>query len=138
MISATVRDIAIIVIAFQSILIGLLLGVLVWQIWRLVKLIQSEIKPIIEDTQETVNTVRGTTTFLSNNLVEPVVQGNRNVTRWRQTAQALMRDIRGTAPPPPPRANPPSASPPPASPPPVTPAPSTPEPTGGPPPTSTP
>lgn len=107
MLSATIRDIAIIVIAFQSIIIGVLLGVLIWQIWRLVKLVQTEIKPIIDDAQETVGTVRGTTTFLSHNLVEPVVQSNRKMTRWRHTAQALVRDIRGTRPQPPPKSSPP-------------------------------
>ena len=103
MISATIRDIAIIVIAFQSILIFVLLAVLAWQIWRLVKMLEVEIKPILDDTKETVNTVRGTTVFLSDNLVEPVVRSNRNVTRWRRTAQALMRDLRGQPAPPRPR-----------------------------------
>lgn len=128
MISATIRDIAIIVIAFQSIVIGVLLGVLIWQIWRLVKLVQTEIKPIVEDTQETVNTVRGTTTFLSHNLVEPVVQSNRKMTRWRHTVQALVRDMRGDSPPATPPPTPPPTTPPPPTPPLDTPRPHTPTP----------
>ena len=67
MIMATIRDIAIIIIALQSIVIGGLLGLLVWQIWRLVKTLQADIKPIIQDAQATVNTVRGTATFVSDN-----------------------------------------------------------------------
>ena len=74
MITATIRDIAIIIIAFQSIVIGGLLALLVWQIWRLVKTLQTEIKPIIQDTQTTVSTVRGTATFVSENVVNPVVK----------------------------------------------------------------
>jgi hypothetical protein len=39
-------------------------------------LLQNEIKPILQTTNETVNTLRGTTIFLSNNLVEPVIKLN--------------------------------------------------------------
>jgi hypothetical protein len=87
--SATIRDIAIIIIAVQSIIIGILIGVLIWQIWRLVKILQTEIKPIIDDTQATVNTVRGTATFVSDTVVEPVIRTNRSVARWTGMASAL-------------------------------------------------
>jgi hypothetical protein len=91
--SATIRDIAIIIIAVQSIVIGVLIGVLVWQIWRLAKIIQTELKPIIEDAQATVHTVRGTATFVSDNVVDPVIRTNTQVAKWRRTSQALMRDL---------------------------------------------
>jgi hypothetical protein len=110
--SATIRDIAIIIIAVQSIIIGLLIAVLIWQIWRLVKIIQTELMPIIEDTKATVNTVRGTAEFVSHNVVEPVIQTNTRVTKWRTTSQSLMRDLgfgkRA------PRSTPPPVTPPPA------------------------
>ncbi len=119
MVSATVRDIAIIIIALQTIVIGVLLAVLIWQIWRLVKIVQTEVMPIVEDTQATVKTVRGTASFVSHNVVEPVIQTSTRVTKWRATSQALMRDLgfgkrkspRAAAPPTPPTATPtPSAS----------------------------
>lgn len=94
MITATLRDIAIIVLAIQTLLVNILLGVLIWQVWRLVKIIQTEVKPIIEDTQETVSTVRGTTGFVSENVVEPVVRTSKNVTRWRATLSALTGELR--------------------------------------------
>lgn len=93
MLSATIRDIAIIIIAIQSIVIGLLIAVLIWQIWRLVKIIQTEVMPIIEDTKSTVNTVRGTAEFVSHNVVDPVIQTNTRMTKWRATTQALVRDL---------------------------------------------
>ena len=93
MLSATIRDIAIIIIALQSIVISVLIGVLIWQIWRLVKIIQTEVKPIIDDTQATVNTVRGTATFMSQNVVDPVIRTNSRVARWGATARALSRDL---------------------------------------------
>lgn len=94
MISATIRDIAIIVIAVQSIVIGVLIGVLIWQIWRLVKLIQTDLKPILDDTQATVNTVRGTATFVSDSVVDPVIRTNREVARWMGFARAIRSQTR--------------------------------------------
>ena len=94
MLSATIRDIAIIVIAVQSIVIGILIGVLIWQIWRLVKIIQTELKPIIEDTQTTVNTVRGTATFVSDTVVDPVIRTNRTIARWTGIVRALRSDLK--------------------------------------------
>lgn len=93
MISATIRDIAIIIIAVQTIVIGVLLGVLIWQIWRLVKMLQTEIKPIINDTQETLSTVRGTATFVSNNVVDPVVKTGSALARYRRTVQSLTGEL---------------------------------------------
>ena len=95
MLSATIRDIAIIVIAVQSIIIGILIGVLIWQIWRLVKIIQHEVQPIIDDTQSTVNTVRGTATFVSDTVVDPVIRTSRTVARWTGMVNAFRRDLAG-------------------------------------------
>lgn len=93
MLSATVRDIAIIIIAIQSIVIGVLIAVLIWQIWRLVKIVQTELMPIIDDAKATVNTVRGTAEFVSTNVVNPVITTNTRMTKWRTTSQALLRDL---------------------------------------------
>jgi hypothetical protein len=108
--SATVRDIAIIIVAVQSIVIGVLLGVLIWQIWRLVKIIQTEVRPIIDDTQATLRTVRGTTTFVSDNVVTPVIRTQRTVTRWSATANALLGEVRAIRRRPPPPSAPPAGT----------------------------
>jgi hypothetical protein len=71
---ATARDVAIIVLAVESIVIGGLLIFLVFQIQSLIRLLKEEIKTILDSTKDTVGTVRGTTTFLSNTIVTPVVQ----------------------------------------------------------------
>ncbi len=74
--TARFRDVFIIFMALESIIIGLALIILIVQIARLINLLQNEIKPIIDSTNETVSTLRGTTQFLSNNLVEPVMKLN--------------------------------------------------------------
>jgi len=71
-----VRDIFIILMALESLLIGLVLVVLIVQIARLTNLLENEIKPILDSTNETVSNLRGTTKFLSDNLVEPVIKLN--------------------------------------------------------------
>ena len=74
--TANIRDIFIIFLAFESLLIGAALVVLIIQVASLINLLQNEIRPILEATNETVNTLRGTTTFLSENLVDPVIKLN--------------------------------------------------------------
>lgn len=97
MISATLRDIAIIVVAVETIIINALLILLVWQIWRLIKMIRDEIKPILEDTKDTVGTVRGTADFVSSNVVDPVVKTGGRIAGFRQTLRTLQDEIRGPA-----------------------------------------
>jgi hypothetical protein len=75
-IATNVRDIFIIFMAFESLIIGAALVILVIQIASLINLLQNEVKPILQSTSETVNTLRGTTEFLSENLVEPVIKLN--------------------------------------------------------------
>ena len=87
--SATIRDIAIIIVAIESIFVFILLGILVWQIWRLTKLVQTEIKPVLDDARDTVNTLRSTTTFLSDNVVTPVTKASSQVAGARRTMQVL-------------------------------------------------
>jgi len=75
-VTSRVRDVFIILMALESIVIGVALVILITQIAILINLLQNEIKPILQTTNETVNTLRGTTVFLSNNLVEPVIKLN--------------------------------------------------------------
>ena len=74
--TAKIRDIFIIFMAFESLVIGVALVILIIQVASLINLLQNEVKPILDATNETVNTLRGTTTFLSENLVEPVIKLN--------------------------------------------------------------
>jgi len=73
---ARIRDIFIIFMALQSLLTGLALVILIVQLARLTNLLQNEIRPILDSTNETVSNLRGTTAFLSDNLVEPVIKLN--------------------------------------------------------------
>ncbi len=81
--TANIRDIFIIFMAVESLIIGVALVILVIQIAFLINLLQNEVKPILTATKETVNTLRGTTEFLSENLVQPVIKLNSSVAGLR-------------------------------------------------------
>jgi hypothetical protein len=79
-----IRDIFIIFMAFESILIGAALVILVVQLAILINLLQNEIKPILDTSIEAISTIRGTASFLSSNLVEPVIKLNEYVAALRK------------------------------------------------------
>lgn len=71
-----IRDVFIIVVALESLVIGVALVVLVVQLASLINLLQNEVRPILKATTETVNNLRGTAEFLGENVVEPVIKLN--------------------------------------------------------------
>ena len=71
-----IRDVFIIVVALETLVIGVALIVLVVQLASLINLLQNEVRPILHATSETVNTLRGTAEFLGENVVEPVIKLN--------------------------------------------------------------
>lgn len=68
-----IRDLLIILLALTMIVIASSIAVLLIQVARLVNLLSNEIKPIIDTTADTVNTVRGTAQFVSKHVTEPVI-----------------------------------------------------------------
>jgi hypothetical protein len=71
-----VRDLFIILMALESIVIGAALIILIVQLATLINLLQNELKPIIESTSETVNTLKGTVSFIGDNVTEPIIKLN--------------------------------------------------------------
>ena len=74
-----VRDIFIILMALMMVVIGVALVVLIIQLANLTNLLQHEIKPILNSTTDTVNTLKGTVRFLSDNVTEPVIKLNESL-----------------------------------------------------------
>ena len=68
-----VRDVAIIVLAVESFVVTLLLLVVVLLFGRLISLIQDEIEPVLKSAQRTAHVVQGTTTFVADSLVAPLI-----------------------------------------------------------------
>lgn len=71
-----IRDVFIIVVALETLVIGIALVVLLIQLASLINLLQNEVRPILQATTETVNTLRGTAEFLGESVIEPVIKLN--------------------------------------------------------------
>jgi len=86
---ANIRDISIIFLAFESIIVLVLLSVLIIQVSNLVILLNEEIRPMLEASQETADTVRNTTTFVSKHVAQPFINASSFVAGLRQAAKTL-------------------------------------------------
>ncbi|MCP4360601.1 MAG: hypothetical protein GY796_21545 [Chloroflexi bacterium] len=91
---AAVRDILIIALALESCLFGIVLMLLLVMVMRLVNMLEFEIKPILEKTNETVGTLKGTTTFVSENVVKPVTKVKVQAAGFRQAVKTLFGNPR--------------------------------------------
>ncbi len=87
--TARVRDIFIIFMALEMLLIGFSLLVLIVQLAKLINLLQNEVKPILDATNETAKTLRGTAAFLGDNLTGPVIKLNEYVAALQKLVSFL-------------------------------------------------
>ena len=69
-----VRDIAIVFVAVETFLIGLAMILLLFQIQVLIQVLRDEIQPLLHSVNDTASTVRGTTEFVSHNMVTPIIK----------------------------------------------------------------
>lgn len=86
-----VRDIFIILIGLELILIVASLAVLIVQIARLITLLKSETKPILENAQEATRSAKNTVDFVSTNVTQPIVR----VSSFMAGARVMLRDVGG-------------------------------------------
>lgn len=91
----TLRDIFIIILALEFMVIGFALVILLVQLARLINLLQNEVRPILESTSQAAHTLRGTAAFLSQNLVSPVMKVNSAIAAVRRAADVLNLGRRG-------------------------------------------
>jgi hypothetical protein len=73
LLTSVLADIAIITLALVTVIIGLFLIILIFQLQSLIALLRDEIRPILDSTNETLSTVRGTTNFVSDAVVAPMI-----------------------------------------------------------------
>ena len=93
-----VRDIFIIALALESCIFGVLLTIMLIMLVRLVNMLEFEIKPILEKTNETIGMVRGTTTFVGENVVRPAIKGTAFMAGLRRGLRVLFGDPRKNLP----------------------------------------
>jgi len=88
--TAQIRDIFIIFMALEALVIGVALIILVIQVASLLNLVNNEIRPIISDAQETITNIRSTSTFLSDELVKPAIKLNSFVAGFKQILKMIL------------------------------------------------
>lgn len=86
------RDIFIIALALESCIFGIVLMLMLVMLIRLVNTVEFEIRPVLEQTNETIGTIQGTTRFVSKNVVDPVVKTTSIISGVRQGVKALFGD----------------------------------------------
>jgi hypothetical protein len=98
---AGVRDIAIVLLALESVVIGILLAVMLVQLRKLIRMLREEIAPLLDSAQETLQTVKGTTSFVSQNVVHPLIKVSSYSAGALETLRNLVfigRRLRGRPP----------------------------------------
>jgi hypothetical protein len=86
-----VRDIAIVFVAVETFLIGLAMILLIFQIQVLIQVLRDEIQPLLRSVNDTASTVRGTTEFVSHNMVSPIIKA----AGFTAGVQRIVRDVVG-------------------------------------------
>lgn len=86
-----VRDILIILLATESLIIGGVTLFLLYQMIMLVTLLREELMPLIQSAQETVNSARGTTVYVSRKIVVPSAKAATTVARLQTMARVLFK-----------------------------------------------
>lgn len=89
--AANFRDLLIIILAVESMVIGMGLLLMLWQIYKLIMLLREEVMPLIDSTKQTVEQIQHTTTFIGQSVAEPVISTRGFLTG----ARAMIDTLRG-------------------------------------------
>ena len=84
-----VRDIFIIVLALESLLIGAASVILVIQLAVLTNLVQNEVRPILASAKETVSTLRSTSQFISKRAIAPIISVSSSLAGFRKMFEII-------------------------------------------------
>lgn len=88
---ASVRDFFIILLALESLVVGILLALVLWQVWKLIKLLRQEIIPLLDTTKDSVDQVTNTSVFVSQSMAAPFVK----MRAWAAGIREALRTARG-------------------------------------------
>lgn len=88
----SLRDIVIIGVSLGFCLFGVAFVVMLIMVIRLVNMLEFEIKPILQQTNETISTLKGTTSFVSQNVVKPITRVSSYAAGVQRALQVLFGD----------------------------------------------
>jgi len=87
---ADIRDVALVVLAVESIVIGLALVLTLLELRSLTRLLRDEIAPMLDTAKETVTIVRGTTDFVGESVVRPMIKVASMGSAAKRVAQIVL------------------------------------------------
>ncbi len=89
-----IRDIAVVILALESVIIGIILIIFLWQMIAFIRFMRDEVKPIIGDLQETSRVVKGTTNFLTEEVVSPTIKVSSVIAGLTKAAKTAFKKER--------------------------------------------
>ncbi|MCB0079053.1 MAG: hypothetical protein KDD73_16715 [Anaerolineales bacterium] len=95
-VSATVRDLLLILLAIESLAVGIFMLLMLWQLYQLVKLLRDEVVPLLNTTKETVEQVKHTTTFVGQSVSAPLISAAGLVAGVKEIGDTLRGKKRPT------------------------------------------
>ena len=81
------RDIAVIYIVLISVILVIILGATTAALVYLIMQIKGEVIPLLEELNATMTRLRGTTEFMSEQAVKPVINVSSKVAQWKAMAR---------------------------------------------------
>jgi hypothetical protein len=93
---AIIRDLMIILLVMEGILVGIALIAMIVQLSLLLNVLQNEISPILDNAQETVTTVKGTARFIGKHVTSPIIRAKSAVAGTRAFVRGVS-DLRAMA-----------------------------------------
>lgn len=91
--TAAVTNIWIIILALVVLVMNVFLIFMMWQIIRLIDFLLFELKPVLESLQETSSTVRGTATFVTDEVSSPIIDASAKAARVKGSLRFVMDSL---------------------------------------------
>lgn len=85
------RDIVVIFLVFQLLLVTIILAGIAAGLVFLIVVLKDQIIPLLSELTETAKRLRGTTEFMTEEAVKPIIKSAGQAARWR----AMMREVTG-------------------------------------------
>ena len=86
-----IRNLFMIVLAFEGILIIGAIAVLIVQVTRLINMLKRDVKPVLTTAQETVQSAKGTVDFVGDNAIRPIIR----TSAFMSGLGVVLRDVGG-------------------------------------------
>lgn len=96
-VTGAITDISIIILALVVLVMNVFLIVMMWQIIRLIDFLLFELKPVLESLQETTSTVRGTASFVSEEVSSPVIDAKAKAAGVKGSLRFVAASLRSSA-----------------------------------------